>query len=205
MITLYGMTDSGNCYKPRLLMALTGRPFRHVEVSAHDGTTRSAEWLAKNPNGQVPLMELEDGRLLPESDAMLCYLGAGTVFDRSEPFERAAMLRWMFFEQNSHEGAVAVRRALTVYPSRRAAATPERMALTLASGTSALTVMDTHLGREPFFGGNTPSLADIALYPYTATAEEGGFDLEPLGKLRAWLMRIESLPGFRPKTWLPET
>ncbi|MFC0192547.1 glutathione S-transferase family protein [Aureimonas pseudogalii] len=204
MPTIHGMLDSGNCYKPRLLMALTGRAFRHSEVSTRDGSTRTAAFLARNPAGQCPLLELEDGRMLAESDAILVYLGEGTAFARDEPFERAQMLRWMFFEQNAHEGTVAVRRSLTVYPERAAAATPERMAQTLAGGTAALAVMERHLAQAEYFGGDRPSLADIALYPYTASAPEGGFDLGPLPAVRRWLARIEALPGYRPREWTPE-
>lgn len=204
MPTIYGMSSSGNCYKPRLLMALLGRPFRHVEVSALDGSTRTSEFLARNPAGQCPLLELDDGRLLPESNAILSFLGEGTPFVPADAFERAQMLRWMFFEQNGHEVSVAVRRALIVYPTRRADATPERLAMTLENGTKALRVMDTHLANHAFFGGVRPTLADIALYPYTAASPEGGFDLAPLPHVRLWLARIEALPGFRPQSWLPE-
>lgn len=204
MLTIHGMLDSGNCYKPRLLLALLGRPFRHNEVSTLDGSTRTPEFLRRNPAGQCPLLELEDGRLLPESNAILAYLGEGSRFVPADPFRRAHMLRWMFFEQNAHEASVAVRRALTVYPSRRADATPERMALLLRNGTAALAVMDRHLLTEPFFGGDAPSLADIALYPYSAAAPEGGFDLQPFPALGVWLRRIEALPGYRPRDWRPQ-
>ncbi|MCQ0989099.1 glutathione S-transferase family protein [Jiella marina] len=204
MITLYGMADSGNCYKPRLLMALIGRPFRHVEVSTFDGTTRSEAYLVKNPAGQVPLLELDDGRTLPESNAILTFLGEGTAFVPDDSFDRATMLRWMFFEQNGHEVTVAVRRSLSIYPHRKAAATEERLRLTLEGGRQALQVMEQHLRKQSFFGGERPSLADIALYPYTATAEEGGFDLSAHEAIRAWLARIEALPGYKPKSWLPE-
>ncbi|MFD2236254.1 glutathione S-transferase family protein [Aureimonas populi] len=204
MIAIHGMSDSGNCYKPRLLMALLGRPFAHVEVSALDGTTRTQEFLRLNPAGQVPLLVLPDGRLLAESNAILCYLGDGTPFVPADPFERAGMLRWMFFEQNVHEVSVAVRRALSVYPSRKAGATPERMALTLAGGNAALDVMERHLAGRDFFVGDGPTLADIALYPYTASAPEGGFDLAGRPAVAAWLARIEGLPGYRPRQWLPD-
>ncbi|MCW4116860.1 glutathione S-transferase family protein [Aurantimonas sp. MSK8Z-1] len=204
MITIWGMQDSGNCYKPRLLMALTGRPFRHREISTLDGSTRTEAWLAKNPAGQAPLLELGDGRLLPESNAILCFLGEGTAFVPGDPFERATMLRWMFFEQNAHEVTVAVRRSLHVYPHRRAAASEERLRLTLEGGRAALAVMERHLAAQAFFGGERPSLADIALYPYTSSAHEGGFDLGPLPAVRSWLARIEALPGYQPKSWRPQ-
>lgn len=204
MISIYGMTDSGNCYKPRLLMALLGRPFRHVELSALDGSTRTADFLARNPAGQCPLLELEDGRLLAESNAILAYLGEGTSFIPQDAYARARMLQWMFFEQNAHEVTIAVRRSLTVYEERKAAATPERLALTLAGGNRALAVMEEALSKAEYFGGSVPTLADIALYPYTSTAGEGGFDLAPLPSVRAWLKRIEALPGYQPRSWVPE-
>ncbi|WP_279482110.1 glutathione S-transferase family protein [Aureimonas sp. SK2] len=203
MITIHGMQDSGNCYKPRLMMALLGRPFRHNEVSTRDGSTRTPDFLARNPVGQCPLLELEDGRVLAESNAILVFLGEGSPFLPADPFARAQTLRWMFFEQNQHELNIAGRRSLTVYPERAAAATPERMALTLESGNRALGVMETHLTGAPFFGGMAPTVADIALYPYTASAPEGGFDLAAFPAVQSWLARIESLPGFRPRDWLP--
>ena len=204
MLTLYGMTDSGNCYKPRLLLALLGRPFRHVEVSIEDRGTKEAAFLQLNPAGQVPLLRLEDGRTLPESNAILSYLGEGTPFVPAEAWSRAQMLRWMFFEQNAHESQVAVRRALLVYPVRRAAATPERLASTLAAGHAALALMDARLAASSWLVGEAPTLADLALYPYSRRADEGGFDLHRYPALQGWFARIEALPGYQPFTWLPD-
>ena len=204
MLTIYGMADSGNCYKPRLLLSLLGRPFRHVEISTRDGSTRTAAFLQKNPAGQCPLLELEDGRLLAESNAILAYLAEDTPFLPADPFDRAQTLRWMFFEQNAHEVSVAVRRSLTVYPERAGTATPERLALTLQNGRNALGVMERHLTVEDWFGPRRPSIADIALYPYTATAPEGGFSLDEFPAVRRWLARMATLPGFRPVGWVPE-
>ena len=203
MLRIYGMLDSGNCYKPRLLMALTGRPFAHVEVSTRDGSTRTETFLGRNPIGQCPLLELEDGRFLAESGAILNYLGEGTDYVPQDPFDRSRMRQWMFFEQNQHEPAIAVRRAMTVYPERKAAATAERLQTTLEKGNAVLAVMDRQLSDNRFFVGDRPSLADIALYPYTKDAPEGGFDLTPFGHVSAWLERVESLPGYRPKDWMP--
>lgn len=204
MITIYGKQDSGNCYKPRLLMALLGRPFRHVEVNSADGSTRTPRFLALNPNGKVPLLEFEDGRRLPESNAILFYLGEGSRFVPQDPFDRASMLAWMFFEQYSHEPYVAVRRALLTYPSRKAQATPERLAETLEAGNRALAVMEGTLEKTDWLAGNAASLADLALYAYTHDAHEGGFDLARYPAIGRWLNRVEALPGYRPMDWLPD-
>jgi len=201
MNTLYGMSDSGNCYKPRLLMALLDIPFRHVEVSTEDGGTNEPGFLAKNPNGKVPLLELEDGRLLAESNAILCYLADDTPYMPQDRYERAIALQWMFFEQYSHEPCVAVRRSLLRYPRLADYATPERMARLLDDGNKALSVMEGRLSATPFMAGQVPSVADIALYAYTHCAGDGGFDLGHFPAVSAWLDRVRALPGFR--TMLP--
>ena len=203
MLTLFGMTDSGNCYKPRLLMAKLGTPFRHVETSSLDGTTRREPFLAKNPNGRVPLLELEDGRVLAESNAILLYLAEGTRFVPADPYARGLVHQWLFFEQYSHEPFVAVRRALLKYPERAGERTPERMASTLRGGEAALAVMEAQLARTPFIAGETMSVADIALYAYTHQADIGGFDLGRSPAVSAWLARVENDPGHVPMEWVP--
>lgn len=204
MITIYGMRDSGNCYKPRLLLAKLQHPFRHREVSSRDGSTRRASFLAKNPNGKVPLLELEDGRRVAESNAILLYLAEGTRFLPSDPYERALVHQWLFFEQYSHEPNVAVRRALILYPERAAQATPQRLADTLSGGTRALEVMAEQLSRTPFLAGDEMSVADIALYAYTHDADRAGFDLSGMAPLADWLHRVASDAGHVPLDWLPE-
>ncbi|MCO6049898.1 glutathione S-transferase family protein [Mesorhizobium sp. RP14(2022)] len=204
MLTLYGMTDSGNCYKPRLLMAKLGRPFRHAETNSVDGSTRSPAFLAKNPNGRVPLLELEDGRLLSESNAILVYLGEGTRFVPEDAYARAQMFQWLFFEQYSHEPYVAVRIAITRYPERAGDATPERLASTLKNGDAALGVMEVQLEKTPFLVGDTVTLADLALYAYTHRAELGGFDLKAFPAVSAWLDRVKADAGHVPIEWLPQ-
>ena len=203
MPTIYGMADSGNCYKPRLLMAKLGRQFRHVEVSSHDGGTRAEAFTAKNPNAMVPLLEFDDGRVLAESNAILLHLGEGTGFIPEDSYERALAYQWLFFEQYSHEPYIAVRRALLTFPNRKKDATPERLALTLERGDKALRVMDKRLAEAPFFSGSAISVADIALYAYTHVAEEGGFDLGGYPSVIAWLRRVENDPGHVPMSWLP--
>ena len=145
MLTLYSQQDSGNCYKPRLLLAHLGRPFRLVDVNAIDGSTRGRDFLALNPIGKVPLIEFEDGRRLAESNAMLLHFAEGTRFLPQGAFERAKAYEWLFFEQYSHEPAIAVRRSLLVYPERAKDAEPRRMEALLDVGYRALKVMEGRL------------------------------------------------------------
>ena len=200
---IYGMLDSGNCYKPRLLLAKLGRAFEHVEVSSRDGSTRKPDYLAMNANGKVPLLERDDGRHLAESNAILLHLGEGTRFVPMDAYERALVYQWLFFEQYSHEPYVAVRRSLLTYAERAALATPERLAATLEGGNKALGVMEAQLRQTPFLVGEAMSVADIALYAYTHDAEVGGFDLAAYPAVQAWLGRVEGDPGHVPMDWLP--
>jgi glutathione S-transferase len=203
MLTLHGTATSGNCYKPRLLLAKLGRPFRHVEVDLVGGQTARPEFLELNPDGKVPVLQFEDGRCLAESNAILFHLGEGTRFVLADAFERALVMQWLFFEQYSHEPTIAVRRALSVYPHRRAQATPERMASLLVSGNRALAVMERQLGKTPFMVGDAVSIADIALYAYTHDAAAGGFDIAAFPAVSAWLARVAADPDHVPIDWLP--
>lgn len=203
MTVLYGMIDSGNCYKPRLLMAKLGLPFTNVEVSSHTGQTRTPEFVAKNPNAMVPLLELDDGRRIAESNAILLYLAEGTRFLPSDRYQRAMAYQWLFFEQYSHEPYIAVRKALLTFPERAKDATPERLAQTLERGNKALGVMNRHLADNAYFAGGALSVADIALYAYTHSAEQGGFQLDAYPAVAAWLKRVEGDPGHVPSDWLP--
>ncbi|BCG93401.1 glutathione S-transferase family protein [Mesorhizobium sp. 131-2-1] len=200
---LYSMIDSGNCYKPRLLMAKLGIAFTNVEVSSHTGDTRKADFVAKNPNAMVPLLELDDGRRIAESNAILLYLAEGTRFLPADRYARALAYQWLFFEQYSHEPYIAVRKALLTFPERARDATPERLALTLERGHKALGVMNRHLEANAFFAGDGYSVADIALYAYTHTAEKGGFQLDAYPAVADWLKRVEADPGHVPLGWLP--
>jgi glutathione S-transferase len=151
----------------------------------------------------VPLLELDDGRRLAESNAILLYLAEGTRYLPQDRFERALCHQWLFFEQYSHEPYVAVRRALLTFPERAADATPERLASTLERGNKALGVMNRRLAETPFFAGSAYSVADIALYAYTHTAEEGGFQIAAYPAVADWLKRVEADPGHVPMDWLP--
>lgn len=205
MFTLYSMIDSGNCYKVRLLMAKLGMPFRHVEMYAFDGSTRQPNFLLKNPNGKVPVLELEDGRTLAESNAILLYLAEGTRFLPEERYERALVNQWMFFEQYSHEPYIAVRRSLLKHAERAAQVTPEKLAFLLEGGNRALHVMETALRDNPFIAGKTISAADIALYAYTHDAAAGEFELTAFPRVSQWLNRVAADPGHVPLEWVPES
>lgn len=198
MITLYEQASSGNCYKVRLALAHLGRPYRRVEVSARDGSTRTPEFLARNPIGKVPTVELDDGRPLGESNAILLHVAEGSPLLPTDAYERAKAYEWLFFEQYSHEPMIAVRRALFLYEERRHLATPERLTQLLEGGNRALAIMEQRLAVAHWLAGEAFSIADIALYAYTHTAEEGGYDLHPFPAVRAWLARIAAMPGHVP-------
>lgn len=197
MLTVYGMADSGNCYKVKLALEQLKLPYRWVEVSTTKGETRTQDFLARNPNGQVPTLELEDGSFLSESGAILHYLAEGTPLLPLEKLAHARCLQWMFFEQYSHEPCIAVARAILRYQppdSPRRAELPKL----LERGRKALGVMQTHLSTQPFFAGGRYSIADIALYAYTHCAADGGFDLQAYPAVNAWLARVKSIPGHVP-------
>jgi glutathione S-transferase len=197
MFTVYGMADSGNCYKVKLALEQLQLPYRWVEVDSTRGETRSKQFLAMNPNGKVPTLGLEDGGYLPESNAILNYLAEGSRLLPADRLGRARVLQWMFFEQYSHEPYVAVARAILRYQppdSPRRAELPRLQ----ERGNQALAVMDQHLSSEPFFAGRQYSVADIALFAYTHCAADGGFDLARYPGVRAWLERVQAQPRFVP-------
>ncbi len=202
--TLYSMQSSGNCYKPRLLMHQLGLPFRLVDTDSLDGSTRTPEFLALNPNGKVPLLVLPDGRTLAESDAMLLHLAEGTALLPDDRYERAICYQWLFFEQYSHEPHIAVARSwLHLIPEGRARLGEERLAELHTRGHMALRVMETRLGAAPWFAGSAYSIADIALFAYTHVAEQGDFDLAAYPAIRSWLDRVRATPGFVAMDWRP--
>ena len=193
MLRLYDYWESGNCYKVRLLLAQLGLPFERVPLDILAGETRTPQFLAKNPNGRVPLVEWPDGRRLAESDAILCYLAEGTPLLPTDAFARAQTLQWMFFEQYSHEPYIAVVRFwyFAGLLERNRAALPDKM----ERGYAALGVMERHLAGWPWFGGDRYGVADIALYAYTHVADEGGFELGRFPAVQAWLGRVRAEPG----------
>jgi glutathione S-transferase len=204
MLTLYSQQTSGNSYKPRLLMALLGISFEVVDVDTYDGSTRTPEFLAKNPIGKVPLLEFEDGRRLAESNAILLHLAEGTAYLPADAFERAKAYEWLFFEQYVHEPSIAVRRSVLTAPQRAAERTPERLTELLEAGNRALAVMERRLSGADWLAGNRYSVADIALYAYTHLAEEGGYDLAAYPGVSAWLARVAAQPGHVRLDWRPE-
>jgi glutathione S-transferase len=197
MTTVYGYSVSGNCHKVRLLLEQLGQDYRWIEIDSSRGETRTPQYLAKNPNGKVPVLELEDGSVLVESNAILCYLAEGTSFLPQDRWQKAQALGWMFFEQYSHEPYVAVARMWTaVHPD--GAPSEAALAERRRGGDVALDAMESHLTGRSFLVGDRISLADVALYAYTHVAEEGGFDLTSRPALTAWLARVAATPGHIP-------
>ena len=194
MYRLYDYLPSGNGYKVRLLLTLLGLPFERVELDIDRAETRTAAYLAKNPNGRIPALELENGEVLAESNAILFYLADGTPYLPDDRWLRAQVLQWMFFEQYSHEPYVAVAR----YFLQHLEMTEARRVLLAEKqdkGRAALAVMEDHLAPRTYFVGARTTIADLALYAYTHVADEGGYDLEPYPGVRAWLARVAAAPG----------
>jgi glutathione S-transferase len=196
-MVLYNSAVSGNCYKVRLLLAHLGHPYETVDVSVVDRANRPELLGELNPALRVPTVVLDDGRPLAESNAILWYFGEGTRYVPEDPYFRAQVLQWMFFEQYSHEPYIAVVRFWLAYsgtPERFADQIPDRM----KSGYAALDAMESHLAGKSFLVGEQYTLADIALYAYTHVAHEGGFILDRFPAIRAWLGRVAAQPGHVP-------
>jgi glutathione S-transferase len=202
MLRLYDYLSSGNGYKARLLLTLLGLPFERVELDILAGETRGAAFLAKNPNGKIPALELEDGTVLAESNAILFYLAEGSAFLPDTRLERAQALQWMFFEQYSHEPNVAVARFMLLHPPEGGLSESGRAALARRQeqGHAALAVMERYLADRAFFVAGRYTIADIALYAYTHVAAEGGIALDGYPAIRAWLDRVAAEPGHIPIT-----
>ncbi|AOE86250.1 glutathione S-transferase family protein [Pseudomonas sp. TCU-HL1] len=193
MYKVYGDYKSGNCYKVKLILNLLGLPYQWVPVDILKGETQRPEFLEKNPNGKIPVLELEDGTTLWESNAILNFLADGSELLPAEPRLRTQVLQWQFFEQYSHEPYVAVARFIQLYqgmPEDRL----EEYKVCQVRGHKALKVMEKQLQRTPYLVGDQYSIADIALYAYTHVAHEGGFDLSGYPAVLAWLDRVASHP-----------
>lgn len=199
MLKLYDNLSSGNGYKVRLMLHQLEIPFQWIEKDVDRQETRTPEFLAINPNGRIPVLEFEDGRFLPESNAILHYLAEGTPFLPEQRFERAQVLQWMFFEQYSHEPNIATPRFWITHGHM----TEERkplLAQKMELGNAALAVMEGHLRERSFFVAERYTIADITMYAYTHVAEEGGFHLRDYPAVEAWLKRVAAQPRHAPIT-----
>ncbi|OEC36555.1 glutathione S-transferase [Pseudomonas cuatrocienegasensis] len=193
MYKVYGDYRSGNCYKVKLMLHLLDQPYEWVPIDILKGETGEEAFLAKNPNGKIPVLELDDGTCLWESNAILNFLADSSAFLPTEPRLRTQVLQWQFFEQYSHEPYVAVARFIQLYQGMPAERLDEYQ-VCQARGHKALRVMEKQLEQTPYLVGDAYSIADIALYAYTHVADEGGFDLSPYPAIQAWLARVASHP-----------
>ncbi len=197
MIQIHGDMLSGNCYKIALLCALLDIEYAWHHVDILHGGARSAEFSRMNPNQKVPLLVLDDGECLWESNAILNYLAEGTDYVPSSRLQKARVLQWQFFEQYSHEPYIAVARFIQLFlglPVERRAEYESKQ----AGGHKALAVMEQHLGKNAYFVADRATIADVSLFAYTHVAHEGGFDTAPYPCIQAWIARIQALPGFIP-------
>jgi glutathione S-transferase len=194
---LYNSPVSGNCYKVRLLFAHLGVPYERRDVDVVDRSNRRELLGSLNPALRVPTLVLDDGRALAESGAILWYFGDGTPFVPEDPYARAQVLQWMFFEQYDHEPAIAFARFWLRYSGRPELFADRRDERT-AAGYRALDAMERHLDGRSWFVGDGMTLADIALYAYTHVAHEGGFELDAYPAIRAWLAGVAAEPGHVP-------
>jgi len=197
MYKVYGDSQSGNCYKVQLLMNHLDIEYEWQEINILAGETQSEDFLAKNPNGKIPLLELPSGEYLSESNAILNYLAYGTQFLPDIPWERSQVLSWQFFEQYSHEPYIAVARFIAKYlglPETRR----DEYEAKQSGGKKALSVMEQALSTRPYLVGRTFTIADISLYAYTHVAHEGGFELSDYPAVQAWLKRVATEPKHIP-------
>ncbi|HWE12286.1 MAG TPA: glutathione S-transferase family protein [Solirubrobacteraceae bacterium] len=189
---LYDSAVSGNCYKVRLLLNKRGIAYERRELSVFDRSDRPEVLGGLNPALRVPTLVLDDGRTLAESNAILFYLADGTEYLPADPFERAQVLQWLFFEQYDHEPNIAVARFWELADIHPPAAELEAKR---RAGERALRALETHLSDRRFLVADRYTIADIALYAYTHVAPEGGFGLEPFPSVRDWLARVAAQPG----------
>ena len=200
MLTLYGDLDSGNVYKVRLLLARLGIPYRRVDTTQNRGEPGTPEFRAINPIGKIPTLVFDDGRVLSESGAILFYFARDTALFPDDAWDQANVLRWMFFEQYSHEPYIAVNRHLKLHLAEaERAKLAQRIADNHTRGEQALQVMEQRLAGNDWLAAGRFTIADIALYAYTHTAAEGGFDLGPYRGVRRWLDRVRTQPGHIPQ------
>ncbi|GAB4547227.1 MAG: glutathione S-transferase family protein [Pleurocapsa sp.] len=195
MYKLYDFLPSGNGYKVRLLLTQLEIPFARIELNILKGETRTDEFLAKNPNGKIPLLEIAPDTFIAESNAILYYLSQGTEYFPSDKYQQAQVMQWLFFEQYSHEPNIATPR-YWMSILKKSEEYREAIKQKTKLGYAALNVMEKHLKDRDFFVANKYTIADIALYAYSHVAEEGGFDLTKFPAINAWFKRIESQPRY---------
>jgi glutathione S-transferase len=203
MYKLYSMQRSGNSYKVRLALALLNTPYRAIEVDILRGESRTPDFLAMNPSGQVPLLEVAEGRYLAESNAILWYVAGGTPLAPESRIERAEALQWMFFEQHALEPNIgAAYFWLALVKGGRDLQT-HALEDWMERGYAALQVMENHLKTREYFAAGQLTVADIAMYGYTHVADRCDFDLATFPAIRTWLRRVEQTRGFVPMDWQP--
>jgi glutathione S-transferase len=197
-VLLYNSAVSGNCYKVRLLLAHLGIPYETRDVDVVDRSDPREFLAGLSPARRVPTLVLDDGRSLAESNAIIWYFGDGTRFVPDDPFDRAKVLQWLFFEQYDHEPNVAVARFLISYSGWPRERYEPRLPEYMGRGKKALAALDEGLAGRDWLVGDGMTIADIALYAYTHVADEGEFSLEPYANIRAWLERVAAEPGHVP-------
>jgi glutathione S-transferase len=205
MYTLYSMQRSGNSYKVRLALAQLGLPYRLVEIDILQGESRTPEFLAKNPNGQVPLLEAAPGRYLAESNAILWHVASGTQLRPDNRIDRAEALQWMFFEQHSIEPNIGAAYFWLALVKGGRELQQHALEDWMEEGYRSLAVMENHLKHHRFFAANRYTVADIALYAYTHLAHQCDYELATFPEIRAWLDRVAAQPHHVPMDWQPET
>ena len=190
--TVYGTAASGNCHKVRMALDILGQPYEWREIDLLKGESRTPGFLAMNPNGKVPVLAIDGTTFLPESNAILWYLGEGTSLVPGDRLDRARALQWMFFEQYSHEPAIAVARFIRCFLKKGDDA---RLPELTKRGDAALMVMERRLAANDYLVGNTLTIADLALFAYTHRAADGGFDLARYPAVSAWIARCLTQRG----------
>ncbi len=196
MLKLYEFSPSGNCYKIRLLLTQLEIPFERIEIDITKGESRSPEFLQKNPNGRIPVLEIEPGKFLSESNAILFYLSAGTKFFPTNKWEQAQVMQWLFFEQYSHEPYIATSR-YWISILEKAEEYKAEIKQKQSGGYAALGVMEKHLEKHQFFVGDSYTIADISLFAYTHVADEGGFDLNQFSAIPNWIEKVKNQPLYQ--------
>jgi glutathione S-transferase len=193
-VRLYEHPSSGNCLKVRVLLDQLGADYERLELDLFSGETRTPEHLARNPDGRIPVLELDSGEFLAESNAILLYLAEGTPYLPADPLERARVHAWMFFEQNQVEANIGVARFLAL--SGRADRAPEAFADRQRRGRDALATLERGLEGRDWLVGDAHTVADLSVYGYVHVAGDAGCPLDGHPAVEAWVQRVAALPGL---------